>query len=216
MKTLVDNFSVLAVEKCTLGNLDHVLSPNIVMKLSDELVSSIAAESEESMLERQRTTEKLKTLKEGLTTLNLYNQLRSTSTPPQNDLLVSTIDKDVEANNDDDVTSSNNATPNDSPSSVHSNNPDSRSEAPPSEAGLITEDDDPEPESPVAVVHSWLPSEDEKKEEAPVPVAESADVFEETKGSDDWGTSGIAKLKKTSKKTTKKSKGGFSFGGFGD
>ncbi len=77
MKVLVDNFSVLAVEKCMLSNLAEILSPDIVMKLSDDLVSAIAAESESSMLERQRTTEKLKTLQEGLVTLNRFNRLRS-------------------------------------------------------------------------------------------------------------------------------------------
>ena len=80
MKVLVDNFSVLAVEKCMLSNLGHILSPDIVMRLSDDLVSAIAAESESSMLERQRTTEKLKTLQEGLLTLNRFNRLRSAGT----------------------------------------------------------------------------------------------------------------------------------------
>ena len=76
MKVLVDNFSVLAVEKCMLSDLSNVLSPDIVMKLDDDMVSKIAAESESSILERKRTTEELKSLEEGLVTLNRFSWLR--------------------------------------------------------------------------------------------------------------------------------------------
>ena len=77
MKVLVDNFSVLAVENCMLSDLAHILSPDVVMKLNDDSVSAIAAESEDSMLERQRSTEKLKTLQEGLVTLNHLSRPRN-------------------------------------------------------------------------------------------------------------------------------------------
>ncbi|KAL8832877.1 MAG: hypothetical protein Q9170_004697 [Blastenia crenularia] len=77
MKVLVDNFSVLAVEKCMLSDLADILSPDTVMKLDDEMVSAIAAESEESKLERQRTSTALKNLEEGLVSLNRFNRLRS-------------------------------------------------------------------------------------------------------------------------------------------
>ena len=78
MKVLVDNFSVLAVEKCMLSNLADILSAEVVMRLDDGSVSAIAAESEEAMLERRRTTEKLTTLQEGLATLNHLGRQRNT------------------------------------------------------------------------------------------------------------------------------------------
>ena len=77
MKVLVDNFSVLAVEKCMLSNLADILSPDVVVGLDDDLVSTIAGESEEAMLERRRTTEKLATLQEGLVTLNRLSRRRN-------------------------------------------------------------------------------------------------------------------------------------------
>ncbi|KAL8726148.1 MAG: hypothetical protein Q9166_006905 [cf. Caloplaca sp. 2 TL-2023] len=77
MKVVIDNFCVLAVEKCMLNDLADILSPDTVMRLGDDLVNAIAAESESSMLERQRTTEELKTLKEGLVLLNRFSPLRS-------------------------------------------------------------------------------------------------------------------------------------------
>ncbi|KAL9597816.1 MAG: hypothetical protein Q9219_004893 [cf. Caloplaca sp. 3 TL-2023] len=77
MKVAVDNFSVLAVEKCVLSDLANILSPDVIMRLDDPLVSAIAAESESSILERQRCTEKLKILREGLATLNRFNRFRS-------------------------------------------------------------------------------------------------------------------------------------------
>ncbi|KAL8995390.1 MAG: hypothetical protein Q9169_004867 [Polycauliona sp. 2 TL-2023] len=76
MKVFVDNFSVLAVEKCLLSNLADILSPDVIIKLSDSEVSALTAESETSILERRRAKEELKTLQEGLAILNRFSRLR--------------------------------------------------------------------------------------------------------------------------------------------
>ncbi|KAL8882038.1 MAG: hypothetical protein Q9192_007662, partial [Flavoplaca navasiana] len=78
MKVLVDNFSVLAVEKCLLRDLANILSPDIIIKLSDGEVNALAAESETSMLERRRATDDLTTLQEGLTVLNRFSRSSGT------------------------------------------------------------------------------------------------------------------------------------------
>ncbi len=80
MKVLVDNFSVLAVERCMLSDLADILSPDIIIKLSDKEVYDLAAESETSALERHRATEELKVLEEGLTELNRFSRLRGADT----------------------------------------------------------------------------------------------------------------------------------------
>ena len=77
MKVLIDNFSVLAVEKCMLAKLADILSPDIVIELDDDTVRSIAAEPESAAHERQRITKELKTLREGLVILNRYDRLRT-------------------------------------------------------------------------------------------------------------------------------------------
>ncbi|KAL8673574.1 MAG: hypothetical protein Q9168_002006 [Polycauliona sp. 1 TL-2023] len=51
MKILVDNFSVLAVEKCLLSELTDILSPDMIIKLSEDQVNALAAESEVSVLD---------------------------------------------------------------------------------------------------------------------------------------------------------------------
>ncbi len=76
MKDFVDNFSVLAVESCVVGDLANCLSPEKVMKLDDALISSIAAETEDSQIERRRATEKLRTLNEGMLTLGRFSRWR--------------------------------------------------------------------------------------------------------------------------------------------
>ncbi|KAL8635246.1 MAG: hypothetical protein Q9226_009373 [Calogaya cf. arnoldii] len=76
MKVLVDNFSVLAVEKCILSDLAAILSPDIIINISDDEVNALAAESETSGLERRRATEELKTLQEGLKELNRFSRFR--------------------------------------------------------------------------------------------------------------------------------------------
>lgn len=76
MKVLIDNFSVLVVEKCMLSDLADILSPDIIIGLDRDLVNAIAAESESSKLERQRTMAELKTLEEGLEELKRFSRLR--------------------------------------------------------------------------------------------------------------------------------------------
>lgn len=69
MKTLVDDFSVLAVEKCLVKRLPDLLSPKTIAGLDDTTITNIAAETEESRLERSRATEKLKVLESTLLVL---------------------------------------------------------------------------------------------------------------------------------------------------
>ncbi len=70
MKVIVDNFSVLGIEHCLLDGLSDTFSPDTVMKFDDSLTRKIAAEAEDSQIERGRAIKKLKSLKAGLQTLN--------------------------------------------------------------------------------------------------------------------------------------------------
>ena len=76
MKVLVDNFAVLAVEKCLLEPLASILSPEMIMRLANETVQEIAAESEDVQSERSRTLSKLGKLELGLATLCHIRRLR--------------------------------------------------------------------------------------------------------------------------------------------
>jgi hypothetical protein len=69
MKTMVDDLSVLAVEKCLVKRLPDLLSPETIIGLDDATIIRIAAETEESRLERSRVTEKLKVLESTLVVL---------------------------------------------------------------------------------------------------------------------------------------------------
>jgi hypothetical protein len=85
MKTLVDDFSVLAVEKCLLQELPQPFSPKAVISLDDSTISDIAAETEESTAEGERANEKLRVLGAALTVLKGLRQLHpsgSTSSCP--------------------------------------------------------------------------------------------------------------------------------------
>lgn len=74
MKVMVDNFGVLGIESCILDGLSNTFSPNTVMRLDDSVIRNIAAETEESQIERARTIKKLTSLVAGLQTLNRLNQ----------------------------------------------------------------------------------------------------------------------------------------------
>lgn len=67
---MIDNFSVLAVEKCLLQELPKIFSPDIVAALPDSVVQSIAAEPEDLVYERAQLETKLRTLEKTLRSLH--------------------------------------------------------------------------------------------------------------------------------------------------
>ena len=74
MKTLIDDFSVLAVEKCVLQQLPEVFSPKTVISLDDTLAAKVAAETDESRAERTETIQKLRILETALIVLRSLAQ----------------------------------------------------------------------------------------------------------------------------------------------
>ena len=74
MKVIVDKLSVLGIEHCLLDGLPDMLSPDTVMKLDDASTRNIAAETEDSQIERARAIKELKGLEAGLQTLNRVNR----------------------------------------------------------------------------------------------------------------------------------------------
>ena len=74
MKTLIDDFSVLAVEKCVLQQLPEVFSPKTVISLDDTLAAKVAAETDESRAERAETIQKLRILETALIVLRSLAQ----------------------------------------------------------------------------------------------------------------------------------------------
>ncbi len=68
-EVMVDRFAVLGIEFCLLERLSEMLSSEIVMNLDDAMVQEIAAEDEDSQIERVRALTKLQSLEAGLQTL---------------------------------------------------------------------------------------------------------------------------------------------------
>ncbi len=66
----MDDFSILAVEKCLLEPLAIIFNSRVVGGLADDIVRAIATEDENSKLERERLTSKLKTLQSCLEQLH--------------------------------------------------------------------------------------------------------------------------------------------------
>ncbi|KAI0405870.1 P-loop containing nucleoside triphosphate hydrolase protein [Xylaria palmicola] len=74
LKTVVDEVSVLAIEKCLIQQPPQLLSPEMICDLTDEEVRLIAAESEMSVAERKRLSEKLVVLQRGFTQLGKFRK----------------------------------------------------------------------------------------------------------------------------------------------
>ncbi|KAI0965395.1 P-loop containing nucleoside triphosphate hydrolase protein [Xylaria arbuscula] len=74
LKTIIDEVSVLAIERCLIQALPQLLSPEIICNLTDEKVHSMAAESEISVAERGRLSKKLAVLQSGRTQLGRFKE----------------------------------------------------------------------------------------------------------------------------------------------
>lgn len=61
----VDNVATLAVESCLVSCLPEIFCPTVVSDMPDEILSSLASESEDTKAERQRLQDRLKSLKDG-------------------------------------------------------------------------------------------------------------------------------------------------------
>jgi hypothetical protein len=74
---------VLAVEKCLLERLPGILSPKTIFDLDESTITRIAAETEESRLERARANEKLKILGSTLVVLRSLHKHKLPGRFPQ-------------------------------------------------------------------------------------------------------------------------------------
>ena len=74
LKTLIDNFAVLGIEFCLMERLKDLFTPADIAMLGDDLTKTIAQESEDSKLERDRLTQKMKVLQDGLDTLTQFRR----------------------------------------------------------------------------------------------------------------------------------------------
>ncbi|TGJ87368.1 hypothetical protein E0Z10_g1408 [Xylaria hypoxylon] len=82
LKTVIDEVSVLAIEKCLIQKLPQLLSPDAICNLTDEEVHLIAAESQISVAQRKRLNEKLAVLQSGLAQLDKFKKGPTSATLP--------------------------------------------------------------------------------------------------------------------------------------
>ncbi|OBT89992.1 hypothetical protein VE02_01614 [Pseudogymnoascus sp. 03VT05] len=81
MKLFMDNVPTLAIQAPIVRNLDEVLCPTTVFRMSPELVMKIAGESEEKMQEREEIISKLSTLEAGAQICRQYAMRPQISAP---------------------------------------------------------------------------------------------------------------------------------------
>lgn len=73
-KVVIHSHHLTRAFKPLLDGLPDTLSPDTVMKLDDTSTKNIAAETEDSQIERARAIKKLKSLEAGLQTLNRFSR----------------------------------------------------------------------------------------------------------------------------------------------
>ncbi|KAI0849468.1 P-loop containing nucleoside triphosphate hydrolase protein [Daldinia vernicosa] len=74
LKQIIDDFSKLAIEACLISKLPKLFTPEVVYDLSDDTVSTIAAESWETVDKRKFLTDKMNVLSSGMTELQRLNK----------------------------------------------------------------------------------------------------------------------------------------------
>jgi len=78
-KNLISAFNYYAIEASLLKKLPDIFSPETVLRLSDDELRSIAAESKQSINERESLTKKLAALKDTQKTLHLMDRHKPSS-----------------------------------------------------------------------------------------------------------------------------------------
>lgn len=73
LSKVVGDISVFAVEDCLLQQLPTLFISETVFQMDDDVIRTIAAESEQSVAERERSTVKLGVLETGLRDLSRLN-----------------------------------------------------------------------------------------------------------------------------------------------
>ena len=79
MKRVVDDFSTLAVEQCLVGKLPFLLRPEMIHEMSEEEISQLASETEETTNQRDKCMERLVVLQAGLHELRSLDKHRLSS-----------------------------------------------------------------------------------------------------------------------------------------
>ncbi|KAK2628715.1 hypothetical protein QTJ16_001818 [Diplocarpon rosae] len=74
LKKLIDDVSILAIERCLIQKLPDLLSSDMILDLTDEDIQRIAGESIESVAERARAMHKLKVLEAGMAELKRFKK----------------------------------------------------------------------------------------------------------------------------------------------
>jgi hypothetical protein len=67
--------STVLIEECVLQRLQFLFSIDSVLDMDDSLITSVAAESSGSAIQRKRLTEKMKTLEKGLVAMRNFEKL---------------------------------------------------------------------------------------------------------------------------------------------
>lgn len=70
--TFMNNVASLAIEQCLLSGAAKMLSSATVRNMEDDELQAIAAESDETMQERARLSDRVKTLEKGLGILRFH------------------------------------------------------------------------------------------------------------------------------------------------
>lgn len=65
----INNIAVLGIENCLIASLPDLFSPETILRMEDEQLEAIAAESEDIRLERAILDEKIRDLEKGLHTI---------------------------------------------------------------------------------------------------------------------------------------------------
>jgi hypothetical protein len=69
--------SIVLIEECVLQRLPYLFSADSVLDMDESIITSVAAESPGSAIQRKRLTEKMRTLEKGLSAIRSFKSFQS-------------------------------------------------------------------------------------------------------------------------------------------
>ena len=76
LKRAVDDFSMLAIEQCLVRKLPRLFIPEMIHEMSEEEVSQLASETEDTTIQRNKCMERLAVLQAGIHDLRSLDKHR--------------------------------------------------------------------------------------------------------------------------------------------
>ena len=79
MKSFIDGVAIHTIEYCLVAEMSNLFSPSSVLQMEEDLVSTIAAETQQNQTSREQTQRETEVLEKGLSICRMHMDRKTLS-----------------------------------------------------------------------------------------------------------------------------------------